>query len=120
MKHKILIIDDDYAILEALQIMLEDAGYEIRTTAKGNKTMLLVKEYHPDVILLDMLISGHDGREIAKELKSNEDTKQIPIIMLSAHPTAGKSVMEAGADNFLAKPFDIDELLEMVSRYLKK
>jgi len=72
----------------------------------------------PDLILLDVLLSGKDGREIVKQLKSQEETKSIPIIMFSAHPSAEKTAREAGADDFVAKPFHIDFLLAVVAKYL--
>jgi DNA-binding response OmpR family regulator len=65
--------------------------------------------------LLDVLLSGKDGRTIARQLKSQEDTKHIPIIMFSAHPSAEQTAREAGADDFIAKPFEIDDLLEKIA-----
>lgn len=115
-KRKILIADDDPAILEALTMMLEDAGYETETTMDG-KTVQEVKE-RPDLILLDIWMSGMDGRDICKHVKSKNTTKQIPIIMVSANRDAERIAKEAGADGFIAKPFDMSELLAKVSTYI--
>ncbi|HLX40864.1 MAG TPA: response regulator [Ktedonobacteraceae bacterium] len=117
---KILVVDDDPDILDALKFGLEDAGYDVATTEKGEYAENLrdTNGGLPDVIILDVLLSGKDGRLICKKLKSQDTTKHIPIIMISAHPNARQSVQLVGADDFLAKPFDLDELFEMVARYL--
>jgi DNA-binding response OmpR family regulator len=72
----------------------------------------------PDLILLDVLLSGKDGRDIVKYLKQHEETKRIPVIIFSAHPGAEQTALEAGADDFMAKPFEIDDLLARVGQYL--
>jgi len=114
---KILVVDDDPDILDALQLTLEDAGYDVTTAQKAEYAENLrdTNGGLPDVIILDVLLSGKDGRLICRKLKSQEDTRHIPVLMISAHPTAQQSVQAVGADGFLAKPFDIDELLEKVS-----
>ncbi|HWZ19857.1 MAG TPA: response regulator [Ktedonobacteraceae bacterium] len=116
---KILVVDDDQDILDALQFLLEFAGYEVKTTEKGEYAENLrdANDGLPNVIILDVLLSGKDGRLICKKLKSQEETKHIPIIMISAHPNARQSVAAVGADDFVAKPFDVDELLAIVAKY---
>jgi DNA-binding response OmpR family regulator len=116
---KILVVDDDPDILDALQFMLEDAGYEVKTTEKGEYAENLhdINGGLPDVIILDVLLSGKDGRLICQKLKSQQETKRIPIIMISAHPNAKQSVTAVGADDFVAKPFDVDELLAKIAQY---
>lgn len=118
---KLLVVDDDLDILDALRFALEDAGYEVTTTEKGEYAENLrdTNGGLPNVIILDVLLSGKDGRLICQKLKSQGETKHIPIIMISAHPNAKHSVQLVGADDFLAKPFDIDELLEKVAHYFK-
>jgi DNA-binding response OmpR family regulator len=111
---KILVVDDEPDILEFLQIIFEDAGFLVVTTEKGDYLEKLNNGTLPDLVLLDMLLSGKDGREIVKHLKSQERTKHIPVIMFSAHPSAEKTALEAGADDFVEKPFDIDTLLEKI------
>lgn len=116
---KIIVVDDNPDILDALQFMLEYAGYEVKTTEKGEYAENLhdMNGGLPDVIILDVLLSGKDGRLICQKLKSQEETKHIPIIMISAHPNARQSVTAVGADNFAAKPFDMDELLGKIAKY---
>ena len=112
---QILIVDDDPDILDALQFVLKDAGYTTEATQSGESAENLIHEnVFPDLIILDVLLSGKDGREICSKLKHNEKTKKIPILMISAHPDIKRSVIESGADAFIAKPFDIEELLQTI------
>jgi CheY-like chemotaxis protein len=115
---QILVVDDDEDILVFLQALLEDEGYIVTTTSKGEYVEKLHNGGFPDLIVLDVLLSGKDGRAIAKQLKSQEDTKHIPILMMSAHPSAEQTAREAGAEDFLPKPFDVDVLLTKIANYL--
>ncbi len=117
-KKKILVVDDEPDILEFVQAMLEDAGYEVVTTDKGDYLEKLHNGGLPHLILLDVLLSGKDGREIVKYLKNREETKRIPVVMLSAHPSAESTSRVAGADEFLPKPFEMDDLLALIQKYL--
>ncbi|HEU5229979.1 MAG TPA: response regulator [Ktedonobacteraceae bacterium] len=114
----IMVVDDDLDILEAISLMLEDAGYMVMTTNKGDFIEHLDTNKLPDMIILDMLLSGSDGRDITRQLKKHARTKHIPIIMLSAHPKAKQEAQTSGADDFLPKPFEMDELLEKVAHFI--
>lgn len=114
---RILVIDDDESILDAISLLLEEEGYIVETTPKGEETYKKIDEFHPDLILLDVLMSGSDGREICKNLKQDKKTKDTPIVMISAHPSASRSVFEFGADDFLAKPFETEDLLTKIKKY---
>jgi len=119
MAAKILVLEDDRAILEALEMALQDGGYQtVTSTQNGERIEQLLREGLPDLILLDILLSGHDGRDICKRLKAQETTRYIPVVMISAHPAAKDAALEAGADGFLAKPFDLDELMAMVEQFV--
>jgi DNA-binding response OmpR family regulator len=111
---KILVVDDDESILDAISLLLEVENYTVRTTIKGDETYKNVDEFRPHLIILDVLMSGVDGRQICKKLKSGIHTRKIPIIMISAHPGAKYGAMASGAEEFLAKPFEIDDLLSKV------
>ena len=118
-KKKLLVVDDEQDILEFLKVILEEEGYTVVTTDKDDYLEQLNNDTPPDLILLDMLLSGKDGREIVKYLKMQDSTKHIPVIMFSAHPNAKESARQAGADDFVAKPFEIDLLLSKIAQYLK-
>jgi DNA-binding response OmpR family regulator len=115
---RILIVDDEPDILEFLQIILEEEGYAVVTSDKGEYHAQLHNGGLPHLILVDVLLSGKDGHEIVEYLKNQEKMKHIPIIMLSAHPSAEEMARQAGADDFLAKPFDIDVLLAKIAHHL--
>ncbi len=117
-KKKILVADDDTAILDVLTLMLEGAGYEVTSILDGQTVRKVLSEL-PDLILLDIWMSGTDGRDICKQLKSNKKTKHIPIIMISANKDTREIAKEAGADDFIAKPFEMDKLLAKVEKYTK-
>ncbi|MCW5851467.1 MAG: response regulator transcription factor [Anaerolineae bacterium] len=116
MGKRILVVDDDPSIAEAISLTLEDEGYTVQTLHDGKKVWDKVDLWTPDVIILDILMSGYDGREIARRLKEHQATRQIPIVISSAHPHGASMAQEAGADEFLPKPFDISRLLDVVAR----
>ena len=115
---RLLVVDDEPDILEFLQIILEEEGYEVVTSDKGEYLEHLHNGELPHLILVDVLLSGKDGREIVKYLKRNPETKHIPIMMFSAHPSAEETARQAGADDFLAKPFQIEVLLAKIAHLL--
>jgi DNA-binding response OmpR family regulator len=117
---KLLIVDDDSNILDALELVLTTAGYETRLLQDGRETLAAAKEYRPDMILLDVLMSGVDGKDLCKRLKKDSDLRKIPLIMISAHPSAKQHVLNCGADTFLAKPFNARRLLQVLEKYTPK
>ncbi len=116
---KIYVVDDDEGILDGFQVMLESEGYHVEISQNADMLVNLPKNKIPDLIILDILLSGQDGRDICTQLKNNPNMKRIPIIMVSAHPNAEKSVQNCGADEFLNKPFEIDDLLKKIKKYNK-
>jgi DNA-binding response OmpR family regulator len=116
---KVLVIDDDLDIAEVIQIILEEAEYKSEIVTKAEKTYQRVKEYKPDLILLDRLFADRDGRIICRKLKNQKSTKNIPVIMLSAHPVIANTVKEYGADDFLEKPFFMEDFLKKIRMYIK-
>lgn len=116
---KILVIDDDLDILSVMEVLLSMKGFNVEVTAKGENTFPKIDSFKPDLILLDVLISGHDGRIICKQLKANEETRHIPVIMFSAHPGAAATISDYGADDFISKPFDVNHLISKVNKQLE-
>lgn len=117
MNKRILIADDDPAILDSLKILLEEEGYKVETSHDGRTAQELQEEF-PDLILLDIWMSGMDGRDICKHLKSQGKTKHIPIVLISANMDTPQIAQESGADDFILKPFDIDYLLKKIETYV--
>lgn len=116
MKKKILVVDDDPGIIEIFKIILEENGYHV-LIAEDQKIIERVRSEIPDLILLDIWISGLDGRDIARALRKETGTKEIPIIMISALSDTKRIAEESGVDAFLEKPFNIDTLLSLVQKY---
>jgi DNA-binding response OmpR family regulator len=116
---RIIIVDDEPDILEFLRIILEEEGYEVVTSEKGEFLEQLHNDRLPHLFLVDVLLSGKDGRTIVKHLKSQPETMHIPVVMFSAHPSANETALLAGADDFLAKPFAVDELLAKIAHFLE-
>lgn len=116
-RKKILVADDDPAILEVLTLYLEEVGYEVETTDDG-LTLRSLGQNLPDLLLLDIWMSGWHGRDICRFLKSQEATKALPIILFSANRETQQIAKEAGADDFIIKPFDLPKLLKTIERHL--
>ena len=114
---KILVVDDDPDILEVVQLLLEGEGYLTRTATEA-KSMDRLLSFQPDLILLDVLLAGSDGRAISKRLKSQETTRHIPIVLMSAHVSARATLAAAQADDFIAKPFEVNALLTTIHKYV--
>lgn len=110
-----MIADDDPGIVDAIEAILEFEGYQVTTTTDG-ADVLDLKDDLPDLLLLDIWMSGEDGRDICKRMKQLEATRNIPVIMISASRDIKSSAMAAGADDFVAKPFEINELLDKIKR----
>ncbi len=114
----ILVVDDEQDILEFLQELLEMKGYSVAITDKAEHIEKQLDENPPDLIILDVLLPGRDGREIVRGLKSREETRHVPVIMFSAYPDAETTSLAAGADDFLVKPFGVKKLLAIIARHI--
>ncbi len=115
----ILVVDDDEGILEVVQIVLESEGDAVQTAMNSAFLQQLSSQpVLPELILLDVLLSGEDGRDISKQLKADTQLRHIPVIMLSAHSEASEMANTGGADAFLEKPFDVDALIAIVQKYV--
>jgi len=117
LRKKILVADDDPAISEALVLILDEYGYDVDTVLDG-QAIYKMKDKFPDLLLLDVWMSGQDGRDICRFLKNKKETQNIPIIMFSASRDIKDSTTEAGANDFLSKPFEMEELIDKIERQL--
>ena len=116
-KKKIMIADDDRGIVDFLTILLEFEGYEVSSTLVGSTLLNMTTEI-PDLLIMDIWMSGIDGRDICKQLKGQATTSHLPILMVSASKDIERSALAAGANVFLAKPFEMDELLQTIRQQL--
>lgn len=113
----VIVVDDDADIGLMIKSILTYHKYKVTACTSADQMLTLLNNTMPSLIIMDMLLSGTDGREVCKTLKGAENTKTIPILMISAHPNARETCLAAGADDFLEKPFDMDALLGR-SKYL--
>lgn len=116
---RILIIEDDPGIGEMVKALLEFDGFEAILCEKPWKAVAKIQQYDPDLVILDLRLSGVDGTEVCAHIKKDESSKNIPVIMMSALSDAENICERAGADDFIAKPFDMDNLLKKIERVLK-
>lgn len=118
LKKKICIAEDDPDILYTLSTMLEDAGYYVKVSARG-KPILDGSYSRVDLFILDKMMPDADGLDICRHLRSQSATKDIPVIMISAHPKTGNEALQAGANDYIEKPFEMHYLLNVVGKYTK-
>ena len=118
---KVLLVDDDPVILKLLQVNFEMEGYKVSTANDGVEGLEKARAERPDIVLLDIMMPRMDGLQVTKELKGSDDTKGIPIILLSAKAQASdvQAGKDMGADDYLTKPFDPLELLDRVNELLE-
>ncbi|OEY71766.1 response regulator [Salegentibacter salarius] len=115
---KILVVDDDSGIGEMLKTLLEFYGYEVYVTEKPLKAEELIQEKNIDIVLLDMLISGVDGTDVCAGIRQNPEISETPVLMMSALHDAGPKCKKAGANDFIAKPFEVEDLTERIEKIL--
>jgi DNA-binding response OmpR family regulator len=115
----ILVADDDRAIVDSITAILDLSGYEVLNVNDGTSVMQAVKAL-PDLILLDIQMPGHDGPAVCKQLKRQASTKDIPVMFLSASMDVAAKARDAGADDYLEKPFDMNILQEKVFSLLNR
>ena len=114
---KVFIFDDNLEILELCTDILMDIGFDVKTSPTTNSIEKQVQEFMPDLIFMDNWLPDISGIEATRLLKSNKELKNIPVIYFSANSNIDELAAEAGADDFLAKPFDIFLLEEIVLKY---
>ena len=118
--HRILVADDDEDLLQALDFTLSQNGYNVIQAKDGAETIVEALESKPDLILLDIMMPNLDGFTACRELKNREDTKRIPIIMLTAKGEVEdiKTAFRAGANDYVVKPFIMEQVLEKIEELL--
>lgn len=121
-KHTILIVDDEDSIRDMLSIALDAAGYNVLQALNAQIAHSMVVDRNPDLILLDWMMPGTTGLELLRRLKRDEITEKIPVIMLTAKAQEANKLsgLDAGADDYIAKPFSLRELISRVKAVLRR
>ena len=119
MKPKIIIVDDDETLNELVRVNLQPRGYEVKSVSNGQEAIRLTSEYHPDLIILDVMMPGMDGYEVCQKIRKTTDT---PILFLTAKGREQDLVrgFEVGGDDYVRKPFSIRELEARITALLKR
>ena len=122
MSNRIMIIEDEEALVVLLKYNLENEGFEVLTESRGSKAVAEVEAHHPSVIILDWMLPEMSGVEICKLIRSKPDIKNIPIIMLTAKGEEEDKIkgLGAGADDYVTKPFSVPELVARVKAQLRR
>ena len=110
----VLVVDDDPDILEALAEILEAEGFDVRRARNGKEALDRLEPERPSLILLDLMMPVMDGWEFSQKMRERPAARGIPVIVLSADRNVGTKAREIGAVGYLAKPFELDDLLQMV------
>jgi len=119
---KILVVDDEVDLVETIRFPLEMEGFNVLLSYNGEDALNQARKENPDLILLDLMLPKLDGYKVCRLLKFDERYKHIPILMLTAKTQEKDKLLgkETGADEYITKPFDIDELMKKVKVYLNK
>jgi DNA-binding response OmpR family regulator len=120
MLEKILIIEDDNDILQVLETILIHHKFEVYGISKTENIIESINKYNPDIIITDYLLNGLNGGKICQIIKSNAQTCHIPVILLTAFIDFAILHGNFGFDAFISKPFEIDELINVVKKFVKK
>ena len=114
---KILVVDDDDDVLETIQLILEIGGYDVEPLNNAELIFERLEDSKPDLILLDIVLGKIDGRVLCSQIKSHEDTKNIPILMMSGlYDIKELKEMDSPPNDFMSKPFKMDVLLEKIEK----
>ena len=119
-KSLILVLDDDPDICIMIKMVLDYYGYDAMDAANEENARKIISSNHVDLLIMDMLLSGVDGTDICRQLKNDKATSSIPILMFSAHPTAKETCLAAGADDFISKPFEMNDMMDKISFFLER
>ncbi len=121
-KKSLLIVDDDRSLVEIIALYLEEYDYQIHTAYNGRTGENMAKDIHPDLIVLDIMLPKMSGYRVCRRLKRDRNTKDIPILMLSAKSAIADidEGFKASADDYLTKPFEPERLHQKIKKLLKE
>lgn len=110
----VLVVDDDPSVRSLLELVLQVEGFEVRAAAGGEQALAMIAERRPEVLLVDVMMPGMDGRALTRQLRTDPATADLPIVICSAlaDDRDAWQAWASGANSFVSKPFDIDQLVE--------
>lgn len=119
-KKRIHILEDDQEIRNVIEILLKEEGFELQLSSTFSELKKNIQDAMPDLFLLDVMLPDGNGAEICEDLKTDIFTKHIPIIVMSAQNNSEQKAIDAFADDYISKPFDIDEVLKRINAQIDK
>lgn len=118
MSKKLLICDDDVDIIEMLEIVLDDSGFDIITETDSKKVLELISSTRPQLVLMDLWMPVISGDQILKHMREDQNLSSIPVVIMSAAQDGKEVAFKAGANGYIPKPFDIDNLMQKVNEFM--
>jgi DNA-binding response OmpR family regulator len=118
---KVMVIDDEKSLAELLEVNLQFEGFSVTKASSGVEGLNIIENDHPDIIILDVRMPGLDGFEVCQRLKKNDETRHIPVVMVSAYAQEAdiQKGLDAGAAAYIKKPFDVLHVVETIRKILK-
>jgi DNA-binding response OmpR family regulator len=115
---RVLAVEDDKDILELYAYIFNEAGYEVCTSSTGKNLAEQIREFHPALVVLDVDLGELNGGDLCRQIKADPENNGIIVLLVSANTRIKELMLHSGADGFLAKPFDLEELLLCTASYL--
>jgi DNA-binding response OmpR family regulator len=119
MRYKIVVCDDELEILEIVKLILEDEGFEVLAVNNSLDVESVLEQESPELLIIDLWMPALSGEQVITSLRSNERLRKTPVIVLSASSDGRQIAFAAGADDFIAKPFDIDNIINTIKKFLR-
>ncbi len=118
----VLVVDDDPVIRQLLEVNFEMEGFSVLSAADGDEALATARDLRPDVIVTDVMMPRRSGLDVVTELKADEATAAIPVLLLSAKAQTGdvRAGLDIGADDYVTKPFEPQDLIDRVNRLLER
>ena len=117
---KVLVLDNDEGVLDVMQEALNYEGFQVKIIEETDNIFSVIDSFEPDLIILDYILSGVNGGEICHKIKANPRTTDLPVIIMSAYPRVIRSLGYYSCDDFIAKPFDLDDIVERIKNLINK
>ena len=118
MQSRVLVLDDDTGSLEFMEDLFVSEGFDVKIIDSTNDIFCEIREYKPDILLLDYILNGINGGELCHQVKTNQETCSLPVIILSAYSKVIESLGYYGCDKFISKPFDNNHLVDEVNNLI--
>ncbi|MBV8389739.1 MAG: response regulator transcription factor [Mucilaginibacter sp.] len=113
---KVLILDNDESVLDVMNEALTYEGFAVKTIEQTEDILPVIENFNPDLVIVDYILHGINGGEVCHQIKVNKQTSSLPVILVSAYPRVFKSLGDYGCDDFIPKPFDLEDFVERIRK----